>query len=69
MGPWRTLSLAVCTLFAARGARRPRPRGTDPPGKKLAINPTNSYTMEGWRNTMGVVNMDLIRQMQTEEGN
>ncbi|MGD0555114.1 MAG: hypothetical protein ABSA93_09055 [Streptosporangiaceae bacterium] len=45
------------------------PTTNDPQEEKLAANPTNSYTMEGWRNTLGVVNMDLIRQMQTEEGN
>lgn len=45
------------------------PTTNDPSGKKLAVNSTNSVTMEEWRNTQGVVNMDLIRQMQTEEGN
>jgi hypothetical protein len=45
------------------------PTTNNPPGKKLASNPTSKNTMEEWRNTLGIVNMNLIRQMQTEEGN
>jgi hypothetical protein len=46
------------------------PYMTKQPGTKpLAPNPTNTQTMESWQNLYAIANMNLIRQMQTEEGN
>jgi hypothetical protein len=45
------------------------PKYNNPPGASLPPNPNNSQTMEAWQNIYGVTNMDLVRQMQTAEGN
>jgi hypothetical protein len=45
------------------------PKYNNSPGPSLPANSTNSQTMEGWRNLFGITNMNLIRQMQTAEGN
>lgn len=48
---------------------RDLPTYNNPPGQPLPSNPDSSLTMEGWENIYGITNMNLIRQMQTAEGN